>query len=322
MNNKHLLFILSFICLLSCNEQQKSTNASTLPERFTINNDTLEVSINLLGAELSSIKSNNKEYLWQGDKAYWHEQSPILFPIVGKLKNDKYYYNGIEYNMKFHGFARKEQFSVVNKDNRSITLSLKTNKSIKEQYPFNFELQIRYTIKNNSLEVAYNVINLSKIEPMYFSIGAHPGFICPIEKTHKRNEYELVFDKKVSPNSLDKSGGLFNDRQTQYFKEEGVLKLTDTTFNKGALVFKPNPFNKATLVHKPTGKSYLSVTFKGFPYLGIWSARKPDTPFVCIEPWYGLADFASHNKDLIQKEGIQSLASNSIFKASYRIQIY
>ena len=172
------------------------------------------------------------------------------------------------------------------------------------------------------LNVEYLVKNPSRKEDLYFSIGAHPGFNCPLENNHKRNEYQLVFDTKAKPISHDKKGGLFNGNFTQYFEEEGVLKITDTTFNKGALVFKPNPFSKATLVHKSTGKTYLSLSFKGFPYLGIWSARKANTTFVCIEPWYGLADYASHDKELTKKEGIQRLEANSIFKASYQIEIH
>ena len=317
-----LFFLLLIIC--SCNQTNKKTiNDNKLKsEIFTVSNDTLLVSIKSFGAELSSIQHNKKEYLWQGDSTYWHEQSPLLFPIVGKLKDDNYTYNGKTYNMKFHGFARKQQFQVLEKTKKSISFQLEDNEQTQQVYPFDFDLHVKYTLKNNILNVEYLVKNPSTTEDLYFSIGAHPGFKCPLENNQERNEYQLVFDTNAKPLSHDKKGGLFNRDITQYFQEEGVLKLTDTTFNRGALVFKTNPFAKATLVHKSTGKAYLSVSFKGFPYLGIWSARNANAPFVCIEPWYGLADYDSYDKELTKKEGVQKLEANSTFKASYQIEIH
>jgi galactose mutarotase-like enzyme len=293
-------------------------------ELSTIYNNFLKVDIKSKGAELSSLRHNGKEYLWQGDTAFWKHQSPILFPIVGRLVDHEFIYKGKTYPMKFHGFAWKNNFKVIEKSSNSITFELTSSDKIKETYPFDFILHVKYILKNKSLQVEYTISNTSNTDDLYFSLGSHPAFNCPVENGHKRDEYQLVFDVDSMPKSQDKAGGLFIDQYTQYFKKPGVLKLQDTTFNKGALVFNPNPFSKVTLVHKPSQTEYLSVFFKNHPYLGIWSAKNKNnkvTPFVCIEPWYGVADKASHNKDYTQKEGVMKLTPNDIFNCSFRIEI-
>lgn len=324
MNVSNYYFIIIACLLFNCNHAIKTTyeEKNGFQNAYAITNDTITVVFNKKGGEMTSIKKNGVEYLWQKDSLLWNEQSPILFPIVGKLKDDQYTYNEDRYEMKFHGFGRKENFTILEQKDNTITFQLKSNDNIKAQYPFDFDLRLSYTIKRNTLKVSYNVINLSSTKNMYFSIGAHPGFNCPLEVSHKKNEYQLVFDNTSKPESFDKTGGLFNNLKTQYFEEPGILKIQDTTFNRGALVFNPNPFSKATLVHQPSGKAYLTMSFKDFPFLGIWSARNKNAPFICIEPWYGMADFQSHDKDLTKKEGIQKLNANETFTSSYQIQIH
>jgi len=294
-------------------------------ELSTIYNNFLKVDIKSKGAELSSIKQSEKEYLWQGDTAIWKHQSPILFPIVGRLVDHEYSYKDKTYPMNFHGFAWKNTFQVIEKSTTSVTFQLTSSKELKEIYPFDFILCVKYTLKNSSLEVEYEVRNPSKTEDLYFSIGAHPAFNCPMEANQKRNEFQLVFDTDAMPKSQDKASGLFIDEFTQYFENPGILKIKDTTFNKGALVFNPNPFSKVTLIHEPSQTKYLSLEFANFPFLGIWSAKNKNgivAPFVCIEPWYGIADKTNHNKDYITKEGIIKLGTNNTFNCKYTVEIY
>lgn len=320
----NLLFILCLVCL-SCNfSKEIKVNNHINSETYTLSNDTLEVSVKSRGAELSSIKFNSMEYLWQGNPEFWAEQSPILFPIVGRLKDHEYVFDNKTYKMSFHGFAWKSNFKMIAKSTSSLTFELTSSEKIKEIYPFDFVLHVKYTLKGKALEVEYEVKNPSNIEDLYFSIGSHPAFNCPMEEGQKRIEYQLVFDVDSMPKSQDKKGGLFIDEWTQYFKEPGILKLQDSTFNKGALVFNPNPVSKATFVHEPTQKEYLSLTFKNYPYLGIWSAKNINdkvAPFVCIEPWYGVADKTSHNKEYIEKEGVIKLIPNEIFNCYFTIEI-
>ena len=322
------LKICFFALLISCKDiKQKvalNTNESIRDEikTHTIGNESLIVSIKTKGAELTSIKADTTEYLWQGNPEYWNRQSPILFPIVGPLKDHEYTFNGNSYKMMQHGFARDYDFNVIKKTNNSITFEQTASKESKAIYPFDFVLQIQYTIHDKSLDVKYIVKNPSTKDDLYFTIGAHPAFNCPFQEDQQRSDYQLVFDTNDMPKTQDKEDGFYIDKWTQVFKEPGILDLPDTIFDDGSLTFNPNPFSKVTFVHKPTQKKYLSVEFKEFPYLGIWSSKsKSPSPFICIEPWYGIADNANHNKDYKQKKGIIKLAPNRIFKTSYTIEI-
>ena len=323
---KYLLFYLLIIVFLGCknNPKTKENSSSVIEkqEKYTISNDTIKVSVKTFGAELTSIQLKDKEYLWQADTTYWKHQSPNLFPIIGRLKDHEFYYKDSLYKMSFHGFAWKNNFNLIEKTQNSLIFDLVSSNKTKKQYPFDFKLQIKYVLKNNILNVHYIVENTDPKEDLYFSIGAHPAFNIPLEKGQHRNEYELVFDTDEMPTSRNKKSGLFVDSYTQYFDKPGVLQIKDTTFLRGALVFNPNPFTKATLVHKPTEKQLFTIHFKDFPYLGIWTQPNPKTPFIAIEPWFGVAENIHHNKDFTQKEGIQKLPANGVFKAKYSVEIH
>lgn len=288
-------------------------------QSYTISNGILTVSILSKGAELSSLKTKTMEYLWQANPEYWPRHAPILFPIVGPLKDGEYIYKNKKYTMAQHGFARDYDFKVIEKHKNSIVLEQKATDETKEIYPFNYTLQVHYTLKNKQLKVEYVVKNPSS-DVMYFSIGAHPAFNCPFEAGQKRSDYQLVFDKKLSPKNKDKDGSFYVEKYDAVFNEPGILDLPDSRFDDGSLCFNPNPFSKVTFVHKPSGKKYLSVAFKNYPYLGIWSAGH--SPFVCIEPWQGIADNANHDKDFTKKEGILKLDPGKIFTCSFTVEVY
>ncbi len=286
-----------------------------------IANDKLKVIIKTKGAELASIKKDNLEYLWQADPEIWPRHAPILFPIVGNLKDKEYIYKGETYKMKQHGFARDNDFVVIDKSKTSIVFEQRATKKSKVMYPFDFVLQVKYSLKGSLLKTEYVVKNPSDEEDLYFSIGGHPAFNCPFESSQKRNEYELVFDKKRSPRSVIKENKLIVDRSYPVFKEAGTLALPDTIFDKDALIFNPNPFSEVTFVHKPTQKAYLSVRFENYPYLGIWS-RNSTSSFVCIEPWHGISAYKKQGKDFTEKTGIKKLVPNEAFSCSFTVNVH
>ncbi|GGK10820.1 LACX protein [Yeosuana aromativorans] len=288
-------------------------------QSYTITNGILTVSILTKGAELSSLKTKTMEYLWQANPEYWPRHAPILFPIVGPLKDGEYIYKNKKYPMAQHGFARDYDFKVIEKHKNSIVLEQRANDETKKIYPFNYILQVHYTLENKQLKVEYVVKNPSS-DVMCFSIGAHPAFNCPFEAGQKRSDYQLVFDKKLSPKAKKKEGPFFVEKYMQVFDEPGILELPDGRFDDHVICFDPNPFSKVTFVHKPTGKKYLSVTFKNCPYLGIWSAG--DSPFVCIEPWHGIADNVNHDKDFTKKEGIIKLEPKKTFTFRFTVEVY
>lgn len=287
--------------------------------KHTLYNDHLKVILLTKGAELASIQAADIEYIWQADSSIWGRHSPILFPIVGRLVDHEYDYLGQTYTMGQHGFARDAHFEVVHKTSSSIIFQLQANKNTKASYPFDFVLQISYTLQEKSIQVAYDVKNPSKKKSLYFSIGAHPAFSCPFEKGQKRSDFSLIFDKKIAPPVLIHDDGLYKGKTIQAMKP-GVMKLTDDIFNDDSLTFSPNPFSKVTFRHLPSQKDYLSISFPNFPYLAIWS-KKNVPPYVCIEPWYGIADSADHNKDFTKKEGIIQLDPIQNFHAFYDIDI-
>jgi len=286
----------------------------------TIQNNHLQITAKAAGAELTSIikKSTNTEYLWQANPTYWSRHAPVLFPIVGKLKEDTYYLGKKSYSMKQHGLARNLNFQLIDNDGFSLAFELKSNKETLRQYPFPFRLLIQYTLKEKDLIVFYRVSNPST-KSLYFSIGGHPAFNCPLHKKEKRSDYRLVFEKKETAATQRLSNGNRNGINVPILRKQTNLPITDKLFDEDALVFDEL---KSTKVHLQKGiKKILSFDFKGFPYLGIWSKNRK-SPFVCIEPWYGIADKTIHNQQLKEKEGIIELRAKKEFECYYVITIH
>lgn len=285
-----------------------------------LQNNFISATFKTKGAELVSLKSDSIEYIWQANPNVWGKHAPILFPIIGKLKDDEYTYKGKKYAMQKHGFSRHSDFKVVEKTATNILFEQITTPEIKSTYPFEFILQVEYRLSKSSLRTEYRVKNPSNKEDLYFSIGAHTAFSCPFEVGQNRSEYQLVFDKKAAPKSQSIVDGLYTEKAIQHFTEDGILNLPDTIFNDDALTFNPNPFSKVTFVHQPTHKKYLSITFKNYPYLGIWSMNNTSR-FICIEPWHGIADAVDTNKEFTQKEGIVKLLPKEEFSCDFVIEV-
>lgn len=289
-------------------------------EKHNLKNNFLELNFTVKGAELTSLKSLNREHIWQANPKHWARHAPILFPIVGKLVDDEFTHKNITYSMGQHGFARDSYFNIKEKSTDSIVFELIATEKTKKIFPFDFVLQVKYALIEKLVVTKYTVINPAQNDDLYFSIGAHPAFNCPFEIAHQRNDYELVFDKELSPKSINIVNGLSTNTSTKIFEQDGKLMLNNNIFDNDALVFNPNPFSKVTFVHKATQKAYLSVVFKKHPYLGIWSSDR-DAPFVCVEPWHGITDKVNHDKKLINKEGIIKLLPKKSFSCEYTIEV-
>lgn len=290
--------------------------------KYKIKNSFLEVEVNSLGAELSSIRDIEEdiEYLWQGDKTYWNRQAPILFPIVGKLKDFTLFYDDAEYQMSQHGFARDMEFELRNKSENSLEFRLASNNATKKHYPFEFELFVIYTLEDKNLTTSYKVVNPSVEKDLYFSIGAHPAFNWPYEKSPKKLYYlEFYEDSDVLKTRRLDNGLIIDKLEEKVELSESRLYLNDEIFNKDAFIFEKLKTKKVSLKNLKS-KTSLSVEFDGFEYLGIWS-KGNGAPFVCIEPWCGIADFESHNKIFRNKVGINKLEPLKTFERSFIIKI-
>ena len=278
----------------------------------TISNYNLTAIINPLGAELISLKnSNNKEYIWEGNPEFWGKHSPILFPIVGCLKEDKYSYKGSSFTLLRHGFANKMGFNIVEKSEEKVVFSVTSNKETLENYPFEFELQISYTLVNSRLIIGYKVINTNNFE-MPFSIGGHPAFALPNEF----DAYELEFEKSEILICSQLENDLICNETISLPMKENRLPLTYSLFENDALIFKKLESKAITIFENNI--PFLKVKFEGFPSLGIWTKQK--APYICIEPWFGYADTFTNSGELSEKEGIQIIGIKEQFQSEYSIE--
>jgi galactose mutarotase-like enzyme len=278
----------------------------------TISNAQLSATINTIGAELISLVKNNKNYIWQVDETFWNKTSPVLFPIVGRLQNDSYNLNGKSYHLPRHGFARNMEFSFDKKSDAQVIFELNETDETKVNYPFDFKLLMAYTLMDNELVIEYFVRNQSE-EVLPFSIGAHPAFAI----SENFEDYSLKFNKEDSFETNHLENESFNGKTTLVETENNAISLNYALFEKDALVFKHLKSNEVVLKH--LDKSILKVNYDNFPYLGVWT--KQNAPFLCIEPWCGLADNQNHNGNLEDKEGVNHLPAGEDFLRAIRIEI-
>lgn len=287
---------------------------------YEIKNEHLKAKINSLGAELNSLQKRDKEleYIWQGDSQYWNRHAPILFPIVGRLKEDSYFYQNQKYHMSQHGFARDKEFELVKKEADFIEFRLCSDEQTLGIYPFSFELYLSYTLEKNSLIVAYKVINTSH-DTMLFSIGAHPAFNWTFKKDEKKEDYFLEFEniQKTKRYFLNELGLIYKNETLEIV--DNTMVLNEALFKNDALVFNDENIKTLTLKNSKN-ETYVKMNFENFPYLGIWS--KPNgAPFICIEPWFGVADDPNCSQNFEDKKGILSLLQNEVFSCFYTIEI-
>ncbi|WGD34692.1 aldose 1-epimerase family protein [Olleya sp. YS] len=290
---------------------------------YQLSNNYLNIGVLPKGAELCQINAvnNNNQFMWHADPNIWGSFAPNLFPIIGCLKEDQYMFNNTKYTMPKHGFVRHNtDIKLVSQTENSLVFSLLYNEDLLKLFPFKFEFIITYTLKDNTLEVNHTVKNLDN-QTIYFSVGGHPAFKCPLYKDEDYTDYSLVFETNETAETylLNTQNGLLTDKTKPVFTTKNSIQLRPDIFNEDALIFKDLISKKVALVSKTHGE-ILSVSLKDFDYLGIWA--KPNAPYVCIEPWLGIADHEQTTQQLTKKEGIITLPANKTFSASYNIQIH
>lgn len=286
-----------------------------------LQNDQIEIIVKQKGAELCNIKNKvtGLQYMWSGDAAVWGKTSPILFPIVGTLKENVFYYNGHKYVLPRHGFARDRVFEIIEQSEDKAVFALRSDDVSKSVYPFDFELRVIYTLHEAMLHVTYTVANSGEQE-MLFSLGAHPAFKVPIVDESKYEDYFLAFNETETASRwpIDKAGLIMN-QPAALLVNTNKLPLSKTLFDNDALVLKNLRSNKVSL-RSTTNSHGLDFYFDGFPYLGIWAAKNAD--FVCIEPWCGIADGVDHNQQLDRKEGIEKLGSGKSWSRTWKASFF
>ncbi len=280
---------------------------------ITVKNDYLIAQISEIGAELKSLVCEGDEYIWEGKKEVWAGSCPLLFPICGGLKEDKYLFKGKEYSLQKHGYARFKTFEVESKTENSVVFLHKSDDETKKQFPFDYELRVGYKLDGKSLKVDYSVINKSN-DIMYFNIGAHEGYYTP----EGIEDYDVVFPQNETLNAYVLYGNLLSNQQLPIIKDSNVLPLYDKYFTVDALVFKDLKSKSATLRNRKTGRA-VRVDFPDADYFLLW--HKPNAPYMCLEPWNGIQDIVGSSYDITEKEGITALEKGGVYNHTHSITI-
>ena len=274
------------------------------------------------GAELTSIKYNGKEMLFQGAQVldnngniYWKRQAPILFPIVGQLKNSQIQIEDKTYEMSQQGFARDMDFEEISKTETKHHYMLKYNEETLKKYPYKFELHVIYEIIEDTLTVTYKVKNIDD-KTIYFGLGGHPAFNCD----YSNGEYEIVFPEQEDEiEFLKLKDGLIDTENAENILQDNKIYLKEDTFDNDAVIMKNLKSNKVSLQNHRTNQKILEFDFTGFPFLALWS--KKGAPFVCIEPWQNTADRIDSTQIYKDKEGIIELPKDKEYKCEFKIKI-
>lgn len=285
---------------------------------FRIQNQYLTAIIKAEGAELCELMDHDHvQYIWTADKAYWGRHTPILFPLVGKVTGNAYTVGDETFTLGQHGFARDCTFEVAHQTETALTFVLHSNDQTRLLYPFDFTLKVTYSLEKSTLAIGYEVINEGQGE-MPFKIGAHPGFRCPLFEDEKMEDYTITFEKEEEARFMPLTPeGYFN-------REEGTMMTTPLVvspelFAKDAIVLADFTSKYLTLSSTKHDKS-IEVGFENFPFLGIWSPATP-SPFVCIEPWYGHADYEDEASDFMTKTDLNRLMPQETFTCTHTITI-
>ena len=289
---------------------------------YTLENETLCVLVRSHGAELRSIKerADETEYLWDGNPEWWKYSSPVLFPIVGKLRDGKYRVSGAEYELPGHGFGRISDFELVARQQDSIEFVLEWSEDTLKVYPWKFALYVSYELEENKIKVIWRVRNLDE-KHMVFSIGAHGAFRCPIVPGEKFEDYYLAFNEAEDMRNLPlDSKGQFQREYGNMAVKGTKLPLNYEMFRNDALAYAGQKSTQVSLRSTKSEKS-LTVEAKGFPYWGYWTPDKGGAPFLCIEPWHGHADYVDFDGDFKDRDGSEELAPGEEKKFSYPIAI-
>ncbi|PLS07082.1 aldose 1-epimerase family protein [Neobacillus cucumis] len=289
---------------------------------IVIENEWLKVGIAENGAEVRTVKhkKNGLDYMWTGDNAYWGRVAPILFPIVGRLKEDRYEIDGKIYEMSQHGFLRDVLFDVAEQTKKNVSFEFESAGRFLQVYPYEFKAMIHYVLKEDSLIVQWEIVNQNK-EEMYFSIGAHPAFKIPLLENEGMGDYSLTFTPAANKDVIEYElkDSLIHEKDPA--SGISTIQLKSSLFSHDALIY--SNIDQITLQSNKSSHG-VEVIFKKFPFVGIWSKYmdKDGTmaPFVCIEPWFGIADTYITSGNLKEKFGINKLDKEETFQAEYKMK--
>ncbi len=291
---------------------------------YNLENEYLQLCFRSIGGEITSIKSKSgMEYLWQGDPAYWAGQAPVLFPICGSLRNNTASIgNNSTCHMPRHGIARKREFQLEELSTNSITFTLHSDEITKESYPYDFSLQITYSLEKNTIITSYHIKNESNV-PMPFFIGGHPAFHCPLSHGESFEDYVVEFEQveNTSCPGLDMTTGIIDPSiRIPCLENEKILPLKHDLFYKDSLIFDKLKSRQVQLKSVKSNHG-IEFTFQDFDYFILWSSYN-DGPFVALEPWTGLSTCKDEDDVFEHKRGVRILNSQESVTLQYSITTF
>lgn len=291
--------------------------------KYTIKNNELTAEFNTLGAEMTSVKDNaGTEYVWVGDAKYWGSQAPVLFPIVGSIRDKKAIIGGDKNCfMERHGIVRKLEFDVVESTTDSVTFSVSSNDETRERYPYDFKLLIQYSLKGKDLITKYTVVNENE-SILPFQIGAHPGFNCPLSSEERFEDYVVEFEQAETadcPTSVPATGLVDVADRTRLLDNAKALRLSRDFFRVDCIIFDQLKSRKAKLYNPQTGRG-LQMSFSDFDTIVVWSSKN-EGPFVALEPWTGMSTCSDESDVFEEKRGVTLLPVGESKSFSFTISI-
>ena len=290
---------------------------------YTLKNDCLTAKVDSVGAELISLSKDGREYIWTGDAAYWNGHNPTLFPVIGFLKDNKTCFNGVEYSIPKHGYARKTEFSAIEMSDDRITLEMTDSESTYQGFPFHFAFRITHALTEDGFTTTYTVLNRDN-QTIHFMIGGHTGFTLPFTEGMRFEDHTLIFEQPESnvTRYIAVNGQIIEDPngQKDYLDGSDRIALRYDLFDDDALMLTGLCSKKIALVD-PSGRG-VGMEFDGFDALGIWTPVGKNAPFLCIEPWNGINAMVNEDAEFSKKPFIRSVDAGECYTVSYSVRIF
>lgn len=286
-----------------------------------IKNGRFTAQVDPVGAQIVSLQDGDRELLWTGDPAYWHEHAPVLFPIVGALRDGRVKIKGQWFEMARHGFAKRMGFAVDGQAGSAVSLTLRADGETKKLYPFDFALTVAYSLEEDGYTTQFTVENTGK-EALPFAIGGHPGFNLPMEEGARFEDYTIQFEKdedQVCP-TVHMDTGLLDYEHLGFALKGREIPLRHSLFYGDALVFRHLNSRRVRLVNKSTGRGVEMYFGSEFPMLGIWSAQN-DGPYVCLEPWTGCATLTTEGDELTEKFNMLAIEPGTKYSFCFTVRV-
>lgn len=287
--------------------------------KTTLKNEFLTVIADSYGGELQSMEgADGIQYLWHGDPAYWGGRAPTLFPIVGRLRDNKATSDGGEINLPGHGFVRRSECVCEAADDTSVTYLLTASEQTKQGYPYDFAFRIRYALQGKSIKVTYTIEN-TDAKPLPFCVGGHPAFNVPLTEGESFEDYTIAFSKPETADCMHVDGLILDQHRFRFLTDCASFDLSHDLFREDALIFDDLQSRSVRLYSRKSGKG-VQMDFDSLQYFAVWSPVK-DSPFVCLEPWSGMGTCESEDDVFEHKRGMTILQPGDTAEFTYTMTI-